>query len=321
MDFKFLTDLLPDHVLAYYIIDLLLGAMRWLVFCGAIINENGQILTLKTLPSPSNPLVVQTDSNLFTWILDSHPSKRRLYKMDFDGNILLEKIFASSYLVNAMVLSGDETVVVYDSGSGNLSGFNSEGTLIEESGALPAGCNAITTNLSGGIVGTVWTDICVDNQGFKWECLPIGGIKKSTIDDSSFITILTGYTATNITCDSSDRIWFTFGANSYMTVDSETRTVLTSGTVGSATTINKRGIALTREERINGKTDVVWMSFADNNTIYKMETNGTVIKTISLIPYGIAPWQTKFTSYDWNRKFNYIANNYQPQIECLFPHI
>lgn len=280
---------------------------------GAIVNETGQIIQLKTIPTPSTPLVVQTDSNLFTWILDSNSSKRRLYKMDFDGNIVLEKIFDNTDYLNSLALSGDETIVVYESATGSISGFNSDGVVVETS-ATALEYNTFTFNLSNEFIGSFHNDLCIDNDGLLWESLSSGGLRK-TYADSSSNTILTGITSTNITCDSQNRIWFTFGIRNYAIINSETFQVVTSGSVGTATNLNTRGLSLAREDNQGRKYDVGWLSFADNNVLYKIDTTGNILKTVSLTPYDIKPYQTRFTNYDWNRKFNYLANNKEPQLE------
>lgn len=281
---------------------------------GIIINQVGDILLQKDLPAPSRPLVTQPDSEEYVWILDSHPSKRRLYRMDFDGTIVTEVAFASGELITSMALSSDETVAVYNSATGMLSGFNGDGEFLS-SEYIGVNFLTITFDPSGVPVGSIHNDLCIDNKGRKWEALNTTGIRRT--GESTPVTNYTNIAVKNIACDSNDNIWVTYGINEFAIINSDTFVLVTSGTIGDVEdmTINsKGGLSLAREYKNGARVDVGWFIYEDTQKIYKTDHRGRVIDTIDLELYDIGPVQTRFTSYDWNRKFNWLFYNREPQI-------
>jgi len=283
---------------------------------GFILNEAGKIQTLKDLPTPSSPANVYTDSQLFTWILDVYPTNKRLYKMDFDGTILLEKIFGDDIGITTFAPGDGETIYVYESGLGAISGFDSDGDVISTQTNI-AGWNDITIDLNDTVRGTTENDICIDNDNEIWEALTLGGIRKTFLSDplSGSITSYEGITAQTIDCDAQGDIWFTYGNNSFARIDSLTYDTQVSSTVGSVEIGDTREFALTREYIDSHWQDFGWFTYKNSQLIYKTDNRGNVVKTIKLLPYDISPIIPNFTSYDWNRKFNYIANDLQPQVE------
>lgn len=282
---------------------------------GLILNQNGKIITEKTLPSPSRPIVTQPDSNYFVWILDSHPSKRRVYKMDFDGTINTEIVFDDSESLQSMTLSSDETVVVYNSSTGSVSAINNFGEVISTQ-SMSSGYRTITIDVSGNLVGSEQNDFCMDNLGRKWEANISSGIKRTY--NSNVNNFYTGVKVKSIECGADENIWFTFGQNNFAIIDPDSFNVITSGSLGTTEDIGSDpniGLSLAKEIIDDQRVDVAWVSIDDNQKIYKIDSSGNLLDTIDVELYNIGPYQTRFTSYDWHRKFNYLKYNTLPQIK------
>ena len=50
--------------------------------------------------------------------------------------------------------------------------------------------------------------------------------------------------------------------------------------------------------------------------MYKVDFEGSLVDTIDLAKYNTHPMLNTFTAYDWNRKYNYLLNDMQSQIEA-----
>lgn len=281
---------------------------------GVLINSDGRVYKTASLIYPSIPVGSITDSEYFTWVLDN--SKKRLYKINLDGNIDNEIVFESWTDLTSITMDSKEYVFVIDTVSNIASGFNTYMDLVS---TIPGVLGSkITFDLNNDIQSTNYTDICIDNDNHKWEVLPTGGLRKD-----SAIDIYTGtFIGNAIVCDHNNGIWVTFDTNSYLKLRADTFVIETSGTIGNDD-INPLGMDLTREYYDGSLQDFIWFAHQGDHSIYKCNTLGEIQKTINLAPFDVVPSLKHFTSYDWNRKFNYIPNNKQSQLQlkCYFNQV
>ena len=187
-----------------------------------------------------------------------------------------------------------------------------------------SGLNKIDVDPWGRIYAYQVTDMCVDNLGVPWVIYSNKVYKDEDyggnliVNKEQLSAIYIGINVTNIVCDKDNNIWVLDGVNEYLKFTNEGR-FITSGTTGTVTSSGIRGISFTNEyDHAEGMyKDFVWFSYSNDQMIYKYDTDGSLVRKISLIPFNISPIAKKrFTSYDWNRKFNYLKIGKKPRIEA-----
>ena len=167
------------------------------------------------------------------------------------------------------------------------------------------GVNNFTFDLNGDVVGYMCDDLCVDNDNNQWV-LKDNKIYKNTV------LIDLSVSATRIACDNDNNIWL-YDNQTYVKMNATTYEV-TSGVLGYNTS-NNRVIDFTNEFKSGSYSDYLWTASDSEQKVYKTNLDGTVVKIVDLSVFDISPDTTKMSNYDWNRKFNYLKNNKQPQLQ------
>jgi hypothetical protein len=269
-----------------------------------IMNVEGHVINSKHLPQPSNPTCTTIDENLFTWVSDN--AAKKVYKIDYNGDLIASIDFDTTTDLNTITL-GSELLWVADTNTNTASSFDiftNKLSTIETIITTGFQIQNMTIDLNSNIQCTSGTQILVDNDNSVWM------VQDSTVYKGTSAVI----TGNSIGCDKDNYIWVLFGTNSFLKMDSTTF-AYTSGTVGDNSTPTDRAISFTSEY-----IDDIWQTFtyftyANEQKIYKTDSNGNLIKFIDISVFDTYPMLNNFTSYDWNRKFNYLKYNKTPQIQ------
>ena len=268
-----------------------------------LLNIEGHVIDSKTLPQPSNPTCLVMDYNHYTWVSDN--SAKKVYKIDYNGDLLASIDFGVNVGLKSITLDDNKKLWVLDSNSNSMSSFDIFTNELVGYGPAFSG-NAFTWDLTGSIWTTSGTQILVDNDNAIWSV-------ESGIVNKNYSPVVSG---TAIACDKDNNIWVTFGTNSYLKMNATTFDYV-SGTVGNNTTPTDRAIDFTYELNLNNEwVQYSYFTFANEQKIYKTDTDGNFIKSIDLSIFDTYPNLSTFTSFDWNRKFNYIKYDRTPQLKA-----
>jgi hypothetical protein len=265
-----------------------------------ILNSTGKVINTKVLPASALITSTITDSNLFTWVTDNF--NKKVYKVDFSGNINDEIVFDNTTDLQHLELDANENLWVLDSTTSRISGFNIN-TITFIDTQITTNTTKFTFDLNNTLVNNNCSDLLIDNDNNTWMLSSNTLFKNST-------TILTGYNISDIECDRFDNIWVLYNDNEYLKLHTTTYDIVT-GMITNISTNNSGRINFTSEN----ENDYAWFSYSDDSKIYKTDINGNLVKFTNTAPFSIISDLDRNTTYDWNRKFNYIKNNKQPQME------
>lgn len=264
-----------------------------------IMNIEGHVVDSKTLPQPSMPTSLAIDSNDYMWVSDN--LAKRVYKMDVNGDLVDSIDFDAGVDLTNITL-GTDSIYIQDTANNMLSSFNI--FTKEFNYNVPSVANTLTVDLNGLVQGTSGSQILVDNDNSIWT------VENGVVYNNS-LAIVSG---TNIACDKDNNLWVLYGTNDFMKIDLSTFET-TSGTIGSNSISTDRAINFTYEFNNNVWETFAYFTFANEQLIYKTDANGNLVKTINLNIFDTYPTLSTFTSYDWNRKFNFHKIGKQPQIQ------
>jgi len=255
----------------------------FMVFCDdvgklLIMNNNGDAIISKTLPQPSKPTSLAIDEYNFTWVADN--SAKKVYKIDYNGDILDQITFDSTVDLQYITLD-----------SNNLWCLNSTTNIISS-------FDLFTAKLSTEFVTTYTALSVVDNDNNIWTTIT-GLVYKNGIQ------VVSG---NYIACDKDNYIWVIFDSNKYQKIYAPTTIMSMSGSFDDAISI----VNFSYELNNGDWTDFAYFTQTNNPKIYKTDINGKIIKTIDLTRYDLIPKLSTFTSYDWNRRYNYLIHNKEP---------
>jgi len=271
-------------------------------------NVDADVLFNRSLPGDSIPIASEITSDLYTWILDNgiYEGLKHLYKVDFNGNIESAVYFDSSVELADLTLDSDENIWVLESNTSEISGFKSDGSYITTQSGDP-GITKIEADLNNTIIGMDVSHLGVTNDNISWY---VSANSLWLADDT--INPVYSNTITDVVIDSRDTFWILDNTNKFYNVNTDGELLLSGST---PTTSQVRNISLTNEIINTTYEDVIWISSRDDQVIYKYDINGNKLKKKSLSVFDILPDSSNFTSYDWNRKFNYIPIDKTPKIE------
>lgn len=234
------------------------------------------------------------DENLYTYILgrETSISDPTIFKLDLTTGTVVDSVTANLT---------DEKLL-----------FNNVGIL---SGVL----NTNDFDLSGNLSASNYP-FDFDNYGNKWEARGSAGIYRND-------TLIYDVSALNIICSHDDRIWTIVYENStynlYIYDVSQIDTILSNSVLTLNNTLDYENII-----PITGTNNILFdLVYVDNGTIayivdldfnhiYRTDINGKVVFTDNFYnPNGNTFIKNSFTTYKWNRKFNYIKNDRNTVVE------
>jgi hypothetical protein len=258
------------------------------------LNSDGKIIFNKALPTGSNPRAAIVDNELFTYVLDNgiYEGAKHLYKIDYTGDIIDFVNFNTSETLKNIAIDGNNDLWVLSDNS--ISGFDSNLDCTSAFNVLST-INYIDFNVNG-ILGSNEFNFVYTTSG------------NSIVAQNSAIVV---------TCDRYDNIWKLEGANTFIKSDPTNSTVLLSGLVGISTDLSGRNINFTNEY-VNGTyVDYVWFLQQADQSIYKYDTDGILIKRIDLSKYNVNPYvMNDFTGYQRCRKFDFAKYGRTPQVKA-----
>jgi len=275
--------------------------------------SNSKIYQQKFLPETAWITSIGYDTNYFTWLLDA--KNQKLFKIDYDGNIDTSYTFSSIRQLSSLAVGPSSLFVLQTN-------FGPSNSLVHEfdfdASLLGSTTTARGTKVkllsSGAFVVSNENDLVIDNENRKWEALTVGGIKK-TFQNNSNLTLLSAITASHLNCDSTNNIWALYNQTNYIKINADTEDVILSGSIGNSVS-GARGISLIRELQNGIYQDFIWFSYEDEQLLYKTDKNGVLMDTINLSPFDVFPVLSNFTSYEYNRTFNYLPNKKIPSIDA-----
>lgn len=272
-------------------------------------NAGGQAYFTKTLPGTSLPQELAIDNNLFTWVIDNgdYEGYKHLYKIDCNGDIKEKADFDQTVNLASLTLDASGNVWVLDTNSSRISEFNPFDCIIMNSFTVPNWTRFIDFDLTNTLRTSAMRTV-YDNNTVGWS-ITAGSVAKEGV----VFSMLSAIDAQSLTCDKLNNIWVSCLNNTYIKLQN-TGAVTTSGIVGSAA-VSAQHISFTNEyNAANGEyTDYLWITNESEKLIYKCDLFGNVIRTINLTPWNLGPAAVDFTSYQWNRKFNYLSPEVQTQ--------
>jgi hypothetical protein len=280
----------------------------------------------------ATPVALVVDSKQYAYILETE--RNALYKMDYDGVIHSSANFGNENLLHHIELapSGNKDLVYVCATNGSCSAFETNCLDLETTFNYGTSLSAFTLDLSSNFIGASAdiTKIIVDNDNIVWNLS--GGLFKEEeliIDDVGI---------TDIACDRDNNIWGVRNNGSYFKLDFDNKELIEGDLkIGG----ENWSISFTYEwigsinhicDIVTGITPETYNTFAyisdnDSGIIYKVTSNGDLISTITPMihvntsKYGNHDKNTMkffvgndFASYDYHRKYRYVANNKEPQI-------
>ena len=270
-------------------------------------NSDTSIINSKVLPGSSQPKNGVVDQDLYTWIIDNgvYNGFKHLYKTDYEGTIELSVSLDSSAVLEDIVIDKDNNIWILDTSTNYASGFTARGTYISRTSL--AGTNLDVT-LQNTLTSLTCNDMCIDNNDDVWYVNSTGLYKNSTL-------IYSASTFYRMKCDSNNNFWIFSTPNNLLEFNSAGTLVLNKAIDDISSGICD--ISLTNEFNQTTKqySDFVWIVSPSTQRIYKFDTVGSLVKTRNLAAFATNVSNKDFTSYDWNRKFNYLTFNKVPQIK------
>jgi len=277
-------------------------------------NNNGQIYFTRTLPNNSGwPRALTIDNDLYVWVIDNsnYNSYKHLYKMDFDGNIILQKEFPSTTDLMSITLDMSGNVWILDSTTNTVSGFHPYDTSCIGLSAITDNVSAVAFDLNGDL--HVVDGISVFDTSNNQFILSGNKIFKET--NTPYITNMN---VQAFTSDRYDNLWIIASAKEIYKIDN-TGQIVTSSILVLNDNETEYSISLINElnEVTKEYEDYCWITCKDNEIVNKYNDKFRLIKSIDTTIYNTAPKAGESTSYQWNKKFNYMSNrlNKQPVIE------
>ena len=268
-------------------------------------SNAGDIIVSKALPGNSLPINCAIDRDLYTWIIDN--GTKTLYKTDYEGTIDLQVVFNPSVNLSDITIDGNNVVWVLDTSAAYASGFDAQGNYIQR--IVQTGTNLDVTSQS--ILSSFnCIDMCFDNTDTLYRILSSGLYQGST-------SIYSDPGLYRIKCDKDNNLWVLKTPNIFIKMNT-TGSILLSGVVDNMIADNACNLSLTNEyvNKIAKHQDFVWFTSPRANKIYKYDTNGNLTASFNIAAFDVPSANKDFTSYDWNRKFNYLAYNQTPQIKA-----
>ena len=268
-------------------------------------NSDGDVINLKTLPGNSQPINCAIDRDLYTWIIDN--TSKTLYKVDYEGTIETQVAFNPSVNLSDITIDNNSNIWVLDTNAHYASGFDAQGNYVSR--VAQTGSN-LDVSLQGTITSLNCIDMCFDNTNTLYH-VTSGGLYQN----ASLIYSDPGLY--RIKCDKDNNLWLIKNPNIFVKMNT-TGSVILSGYIDSMIADDSCNLSLTNEydTTVSHRRDFVWFISPLANRMYKYDINGNLIKSFNLNAFNIAPTNRDFTSYDWNRKFDYIAHNGIPQIKA-----
>lgn len=270
-----------------------------------LMSLNDEVLVKKNIPGSPYPTMVALDNRMYTWVIDngSYQSQKHLYKMDYNGDIVLKVDFVSSCTLSSLALDMSGNPWVLDS-VGGISGFDTFGTFLTAISTVYNG--SVDFDLNGTLVKSNSPFVCVDNDNAIWEYSGTDVLK-----DSFAVRSLSGVEA--MSCDYEGNLWLLYDRNKFIKMDNLGVSLL-SGTVGYAST--RRNLDFARKYVGGEYVDYVYIVQDADSRVYKYDLDGTFIESVDLNPVTMDPSiGGDFTGYQWNRKFNYLRIT-EPIIEA-----
>lgn len=269
-----------------------------------IIQGNNQLIinTTKSLPGTSLPINCVLDNELYTWVLDNglYNNNKHLYKVDYNSNINSSVAFSSSVNLSDLVLDKDSNIWVLNSLTCEASSFNKTGTFLQTLSFAGTNINNIDITIQNQVCAINCNDMCFDNNDNLWYTTTAGlYLNENIINSSNNIT--------QIKCDKNNNIWCL--QDDYYLKYSNNNLVLSGQILTDY--ISGGFISLTNEyeEQTNLYKDYVWFVYSDPQKIFKYDLNGTKVNEQDLSTFELNAINKDFTSYEWYRKFDYLAHN------------
>jgi len=279
-------------------------------------DSKGSIYFSKTLPGSSNPVAAGFDSNLFTWVLDNglYQGSKHLYKMDYNGDIVSYASITSTAILKDLTIDGNGIVWILDTNTNTVSGFYSNCTCLYSQALTSSNVTRIDIDTQNYLHDYQASGLCIDNTDNAWF-VSNDVLYKTT--QYGLCAMHSGSNLSEVACDKDNNIWLLQNANEYIKFTNSGE-LITSGSTGTSTSSGIRSICFTKEYDDTTSTykDYVWFSYELDQTIYKYDTSGNLEKRVLLAPFSLSPTVRTFTSYDWNRKFNYLSIGEQPRIDA-----
>lgn len=235
-----------------------------------------------------------TDENLYTYILgrETNVSDPTIFKLDLTTGTVVDSVTANLT---------DEKIL-----------FNNVGVV---SGVL----NTNDFDLSGNLSACSYP-FDFDNYGNKWEARGPAGIFRND-------TLIYDVSALDIICSHDDRIWTIVYKNNtynlYIYDVSQIDIILTNPVLTLNNTLDYENVLpisgvnniLFDLVYVNNET-IAYIIDLDLNHIYRTDLNGKVVFTDNFYnPNSDTFIKNSFSTYKWNRKFNYIKNNRNTIVE------
>lgn len=234
-----------------------------------------------------------------------------------DGKLLDTKIISESCQIADIAIDSEWFTWVLDNGGKMLYKLDYNGNTIDRVELLSASeytCVDMDSAENLWVMDTTSSIIsCLNTESLLWDST-ITALSSDTYFSFHEVSGLISTSAVNdFVVDSDGYYWTIIDSNILCKLD--VSAVMLSSTIRTS---KADSIGLTREY-INGQDrDVVNVTCADDQKIVKYLSDGTYHKQIDTSKFFIKPNLTKFTSYEWNRKFNYLHYNRIPQIQYEF---
>ncbi len=268
-------------------------------------SNKGVVIVSKTLPGTTNLINCAMDRDLYTWIIDN--GTKTLYKVDYEGTIDTRVMFNTSVNLSDITIDGNNHVWVLNTTASLASGFDAQGNYLYS--VAQSGDNLDVT--SQGIISSLdCADMCFDNTDTLYHIVSSGLYQGSTLiySDSGLY---------RIKCDKDNNLWLLKNPNIFMKM-STTGNIVLSGYVDTMAADINCNLSLTNEydSATSQHKDFIWFTSPLANRFYKFDENGNLVGSFNINMFNISPSNKDFTSYEWNRKFNYLAYDKKPQIKA-----
>lgn len=279
----------------------------------------------------ATPVALAVDSNQYGYILDNN--KNSLYKIDYDGIVLEGVNFGNTELISYIEIapSGCQDLLFICANNGSCSAFELNCLELESTFDHGSSLSSFTLDLSSNIIYSNATKIIVDNDNTIWA-LSAGSVFREDeliVDDISI---------NDIGCDKDNNIWGVRNNGSFFKLDLNNEELI-EGDVPMAgekyqLSFSYEWVGVSKDicttipgVKQESYNTFVYISDKTEGKIYKLTDNGILIQTIipdqhiDVARYGKYDKEIMefyiggdFASYDYHRKYRYVANNKEPQI-------
>ena len=280
---------------------------------GSVLNCNANIKPLYTLtlPGTSDAVNCAIDKDLYTWVVDNglYEGKKHLYKVDKDSNIDLFVEFSPTAELVDVKLDNNSNVWVLDSSTNNISSFDTFGNYLGYRQSSGSSLNRLDVDLNGQPSAFNCRDVFFDNNNIVVLANSTGLWSYSSYTTAQ----ITDIDVQSIACDKFNNYWVMDHSNNCYKFTNGVVTL--SSYLGDDNYLHN--ISLTNEYNNTKEAyeDYIWLVAESGEKIYKYNTSLSLQKVKNISNFDIAPVNRSFTSYDWNRKYNFIPIGEQPQLQ------